>query len=316
MATQTIFSPNPFQRRQLKYFSSKAIPTYLFRLVAPKTPGHTSMSTVASKATMGPERSNYPEDIFRHTQMEGAALVYAHLHWRCDERCNFMNWNRSLLFALHYGFEIFLYILDTTEFPEGTFVKDLDILEAFEGESQDVTEILGMRRGNGRPRCYFGEYLTQGRLKIEGKCARVSLQKLIDLGLYELHPGLRNQDRWTSLAMRVLELRTSFVNLPATTSSEVQKAVMIAKHSFGDRWAVPFSAMLLALRPRNDYDKIASAYSPIFPADAISVENIHIDSEGLPEVKQFARIVNAINRKFNNSNISILLNPFTRMAFE
>ncbi|KAL4860392.1 hypothetical protein BDV12DRAFT_181650 [Aspergillus spectabilis] len=331
MATQTLFCPNPFLRDQLKYFSRKTIPTYLFRLVAPRTAGHTSTSIVASKATMDPECSKDPGDIFCHSQIEGAALVYAHLNWRCDERCNFMSWTSSLLFALHYGLyrhkmdrdrpdlcEIFLYILDTSDFPDGTFIKDLDILEAFKGESQDVRGLLDKRCGdNGQPRFYFGEYLTQGRLKIEGKCARVSLQQLIDLGLFELHPGLENQDRWASLAIRVVELRTNFVNLPATACSEVRKAITIAQCCFGDRWAVPLSAMLLALRPRSRDDaKIEAAYSAMFAADEILVQDIQIDPQGLPEVKQFAEIVNAINRRFNNGDINNLLNPFLRLAFE
>ncbi|CEL01151.1 hypothetical protein ASPCAL00742 [Aspergillus calidoustus] len=332
MATQILFCPNPFQRNQLKYFSRKTIPTYLFRLVAPRTAGRTSMSTVTSKATMDPECSNHPDDIFRHSQIDGAALVYAHLYWRCDERCNFMSWTSSLLFALHYGLyrhktdrdgpdlsEIFLYILDTSDFPDGTFVKDLDILEAFKGESQDVRKLLGMRRGdNGQPRFYFGEYLTQGRLEIEGRCARVSLQQLIDLGLFELHPGLENQKGWALLVRRVLELRTNFANLPATTCSEVRKAITIAQCCVGDRWAVPFSAMLLALRPRSrdDHAKIEAAYSAMFAADEILVQDIQIDPEGLPEVKRFGELINAINHKFNNSDINILLNPFLRLAFE
>lgn len=237
------------------------------------------MSTVISEALMSPDCSNPPDDIFNHSPMKAAALIKAHLTWQCNEQSNFMSWTSSLLFALQFGLyryetdydnpdfsEIFLYILDTSGFPEGTFIKDLDILDAFKEESLDLQRFLKLRRGNFKKRYYFGEYLTQGRLEIEGNCARVSLQQMMDLGLFELHPGLKNKNRWISLANRVLELRTNFKYLPSTTHSEIQKTIKIAQCCFGDRWVVPFAAMLLALRPRShqDHDKIAEAYWEMF----------------------------------------------------
>lgn len=241
------------------------------------------MSTVTSKATIDPECSNHPEDIFRHSP-----IVRADLFWKCDGRCNFMSWTSSLLVALHYGFYrhqmdydrpdlsvLLLYVLDTRDFPECTFIKDLDILEASKGESQAERDLLDKRCGNnGQPRYYFGEYLTQGQLNIEGTCASVPLQQLIDLGLFELHPGLANEDRWHLLARRVVDLRTGFVKLPATTCSEVRKAITIAQCCFGDRWAVSISAMLLALILRNqDNAMIVAAYSTMFAGKSVAWPN-------------------------------------------
>lgn len=329
MAECTLFAPNPFQKTQLKCFSAQNIPTYLFRVVAPKTAGSTSLSTVTSRAMLGPERGHRPDDIFRLDLADAAALVHAHFEWRCDEKCNFMSWTSSLLFALHYGLyrhkkdhdqpdlsRIVLYILDTSGLPEGTFIKDLDILDAFKGESAGVKDFLHMRRGQGRKRCYFGEYITQGQLQIDGRCASVSLQQMVNSGLFELHPVLGNKDGWDFLASRVLDLRKGLTTLVPITPSEVRKAITIAQSCFGDRWVVPLSAMLLAMKPGNqDNAKIVAAYSAMFAAEEIEVHNIRLDPEGLLEVKRFGVILNSINREFNKSDINVLLNPFSRMGF-
>ncbi|GFG20913.1 hypothetical protein IFM5058_10837 [Aspergillus udagawae] len=310
MAEHTLFTPNPFQKTQLKCFSAQNIPTYLFRVVAPGTAGSTSVSTVTSKALMDPECSHRPDDIFRLNQADATALVHAHFDWKCSEQCNFMSWTSSLLFALHYGLyrhkkdydtpdlsRILVYILDTSGLPEGTFIKDLDILNAFKGESAGLKDFLHMRRGQDRKRYYFGEYIIQGQLEINGRCASVPLQQMIDLGLFELHPGLGDEDGWSSLAKRVLELRQDSTNLVTTTPSEVRRAIRL-------------------LNSVSETAGIAAAYSAMFAAEEIEVQNIQLDPEGLPEVKRFGDILNVVNREFNNSDINALLNPFSRMGFE
>ncbi|PYI05903.1 hypothetical protein BO78DRAFT_419221 [Aspergillus sclerotiicarbonarius CBS 121057] len=331
VATQTLFRPNPFQKVHLRSFASNQIPTYLFRLVAPDTDGSTSTSAVTSRALMDSE-SNHPEDIFRLGQAEAAALVYEHLDWKCDDRCNFMSWTSSLLFALQYGLfrhrkvrskpdlsEILLFILDTRGFPEGTFIKDLDIIDAFKKHSDELRSFSALRRRETRSnrQFYFGEYLTQGELNIQGKCATVSLQQMIDHGLFDLYPRLRNQDKWNLLAIRVLELREDFAQLPSTTPFEVRKAIEIAQGCFTNRWIVPFAAMLLSLKARDPNDaEIVARLSEINSPEELDLQKIQIDVYDLPEVRQFARIINSVHRESKDSDISLLLNPFTRLDIE
>lgn len=123
---------------------------------------------------------------------------------------------------------------------------------------------------------YFGEYITRGQLGIEGRCTRVSLQRLIDSGLFELHPGLGDEDGWSSLENRVLVLRQNLTSSVPATPSEVRKAIAIAQCCFGDRWVVPLSVMLLAILPRShDNDRIAAAYSAMFAGEYfIDSENV------------------------------------------
>lgn len=52
-----------------------------------------------------------------------------------------------------------------------------------------------------------------------------------------------------------------------------------------------------------------------FLAKEIEVEDVQLDPEGLPEVKRFGNILNAVNRAFNSRDIKALLNPFSRIGF-
>lgn len=272
-----MFCPNAFQKEQMPLFKGNQVPRYLFRIVAPQSAGSTTTSKVKSPATTTSD-SDRLEDLFQLDPIIAADRLNQHLRWMSghEQRCNLMSWTSSLLFALQYGLyrhsmdrgepqleEISLFIIDTRGFPEGTFVQDLEIMKVFE-TYHDALKNFGKLRGGEN---YFGEYLTQGELDIEGRCVKVSLQRMIDLGLFELHSGLGNRDGWNRWARRVTELRLDFqTGSPnPTTRSVVRKAITLAQSCFGDRWAAPLAAMLLALQPREQKDAIIIAgFSAMF----------------------------------------------------
>ncbi|KAE8346757.1 hypothetical protein BDV24DRAFT_123427 [Aspergillus arachidicola] len=328
-SAQTLFCPNVVQKEKMPLFKGNQVPRYLFRIVAPQSAGSTTTSKVKSPATTNSD-SDRLEDLFQLDPEIAADRLNQHLRWMSghEQRCNLMSWTSSLLSALQYGLyrhsmdrgkpkleEISLFIIDTRGFPEGTFVKDLEIMEVFETYHESL-ENLGELRGGKN---YFGEYLTQGELDIEGRCVKVSLQRMIDLGLFELHSGLGNRDGWNRWASRVTELRLDFqTGSPnATTRSEVRKAITLAQSCFGDRWAVPIAAMLLALQPRAQKDAIIiSGFSAMFSSEEIaglSLEDIEIDDVRLPEGEQFARLINSIHRAFTDTDTDLVLNSFTRL---
>lgn len=103
-----------------------------------------------------------------------------------------------------------LLILDTSSFPKDLFVKDVEIIDALASDEGDTPHKLdlqymqGMRRGAWDPdgerfvaRHYFGEYLTQGCLRIRGggvqghgAARETSLRELLDHGLFHILPEL------------------------------------------------------------------------------------------------------------------------------
>ena len=151
------------------------------------------------------------QDLFALPEQNAATCLDKHVRWdpNHEKECNLTSWTSSLLFALQYGLykhrvrgfigpdlsTISLLLLDTRGLPKGTFVKDLEIMETFNAYSDPLKDFLRFRKDNRG--YYFGEYLTQGDVDIEGKCVVTNMQRLIDAGLFELIPNFRDESKWT-----------------------------------------------------------------------------------------------------------------------
>lgn len=269
----TPFEPSLEHLNHMPEFSNNDIPRYLFRVHTPVTAVRTTTSYVIPPAA-GTVDHEARLDIFRVPPERAGRLLWKHLTW-IEGRSNLTSWTSSLLFALQYGLyrhrsprdksklsEIHLLILDTREYPQGTFVKDLEIMRAITstlGPEEELHDFLNFRENTkirGR-KYYFGEYLSQGDLALEGRCSQATMATLIDLGLFHVQPDLGDEGEWRKLADRVLALRDPFENpdspLPPDKRT-VRKAIVIASVCFGDRFALPVAVMLLALRPRRIKD--------------------------------------------------------------
>lgn len=161
------------------------IPRYLFRVASPRSDGNTNEIWVRSESAHR-NRNSSREDIFSNLdskkRTEVAQTLNLHLRWwpKGSYEDNFVSWTSSLLFAIQYIYyrhlshrdgsclaEIKLYIIDTMQFPRGTFLRDLDLINIF---CEFNEELKGFQSMRNRPDYYFGEYLSQGSLKIENKC--------------------------------------------------------------------------------------------------------------------------------------------------
>lgn len=101
------------------------------------------------------------------------------------------------------------------------FMRDMDLLTAFSQYDtspsymqKTLPKLQSLRRRRHRNYSgsyYFGEYLSQGALRIEGCCSIISMQDIIDAGLYTLKDELRFPEvKEESWANRVIMLRESF----------------------------------------------------------------------------------------------------------
>jgi hypothetical protein len=269
-----LFQPDPSKYELLD--SLHNIPRYLFRLHGPYTAGTTTLNEVTSPLWTReyPSQQRSKEDLFQKSTGEASRLLDAHLRWKAPHEmtCNLMSWTSSLLFALQYGlyksrprngypgcdFEtLFLLVVDTQDFPAGAFVRDRELLNAFVTDEERLGKIglgkvLEWRTRIPQP-LYFGEYLSQGSLDVRGRCVQTSLKALIENGLFDLVPALRDPSGWNYWANRVVELRIPFEAKrpsPATLETDVQKALLLAERSFGPAWTLPMALMLLSLSPR------------------------------------------------------------------
>ena len=85
------------------------------------------------------------------------------------------------------------------------------------------------------------------------------MQTLIDNGLFDLLPGLDDEDSWTYWGNRVVQLRAPFNNITAPSATyklALRKAIMLAGSCFEGRWSLPMTLFLLSLTPRLDNDTI------------------------------------------------------------
>jgi hypothetical protein len=198
-----------------------------------------------------------------------------------------MSWTSSLLFALQYCLyrhralddkpdlsQVFLLIVDTHGFPKGTFIKDIEIMEVFAQYSdishkKSLKNLLELRKGDAG--FYFGEYLTQGDLNIQGRCIQTNMQRMIDVGLFDLKPELRDESMWDQWPKRVLSLREPLKasqDAPSATHAEFRKAITIAEACFGDCWVVPVATMLLALKHHKKEDPvIVDGFAAMFASE-------------------------------------------------
>lgn len=176
------------------------IPRYLFRVVTPRFDGETNETWVRSESAYRNRESSIEDIFFGLDTKKRTAIAQTlnlHLRWwpKRGLEDNFVSWSSSLLFALRYIYyrhfsskdgsrleDIKLYVIDTTRFSTGTFIRDLDLIDAFcefddHPPWMDLKDFRSLRNNQEH---YFGEYLSQGALKIADKHQMISAESLFD----------------------------------------------------------------------------------------------------------------------------------------
>jgi hypothetical protein len=254
---------------------------YLFRLFDRCSDGSTDETWVKSRDA-SQNRFNYDRDVFeRQDRGEAAQALRRHLQWvgPPEKEDNFVSWTSSLLVVLQYAHyrahrfwdenfkKLFLCVVDTTLLPPMVFMRDTDLLTAFSKYDNSpscmkktLPKLQSLRRKKHREfsgSYYFGEYLSQGALRIEGCCSILSMQDIIDAGLYTLKEELKlptaENEAW---ANRVIMLREGFyVSKPCGTADDdaVECAYYIGD-MYGPTWKLPIALAFLALKPRPNWD--------------------------------------------------------------
>ncbi|KAI0537953.1 hypothetical protein GGR58DRAFT_324287 [Xylaria digitata] len=327
---QIPFRPSSSLTTKLSY-----TPRYLFRVFSKASAGeNTSVWIKSPDATKG-----RLADIFARNDAPNVAITLnEHLRWSDPKSQGdpFISWTTSLAFAIHYAIykrktertelqTIYLCIVDTTKFPQGVFLRDLDLVEEFEDKVPEGRSIIikgrentwkyrglgdfGTLRRKKHSDCagfyYFGEYLSQGQMKINGRSCIVSCDKMVNHHLFTLVLDFRielsaNPPRW---AQPVVELREPFycsssLNAKIAETAHLTAAITIALE-FMDNWVLPVFANLLALSPRRPQDgRIIGVIIYGFSSDRkrllLSQETKVVADDTIPEVQQFGELMRDI----------------------
>lgn len=253
------------------------IPRYLFRVVSPNSHGYTDERWVRSMSAHQ-NRSSSMEDIFTNLDREKrtniARALNSHLQWcsKCEVEDNFVSWTSSLLSAIQYIYyrhvssrdgsclaEIKLYIIDTTQFPRGTFLRDLDLIDTFCGSDCDLKRFQDMRNG---PEYYFGEYLSQGPLKIENKCQMIPADILFEKDrLRRIQPQFAEvaqirrdtvggKPPWAKEVNRLRRTLWPGTNLSILSMAEMSDRLQVVEEiiqNFASGWRFPIAIYFAAL---------------------------------------------------------------------
>ncbi len=129
----------------------REIPRYLIRISTPRSDGSNDEIWVKSTAAKN-GHENRSVDIFAmDDKQQAATAINKYLRWRGTEADNLVSWTSLLLFVLQYIFyrhkhrkdrsnleDIKLCIIDTTTLPEGVFLRDMDLMDAYRQFNADL----------------------------------------------------------------------------------------------------------------------------------------------------------------------------------
>lgn len=353
----------------------RPIPRYLYRLFDDYTTGETSLTWVKSLDAKYGAEDHHIALTNRPNRREVALDLNAHLRWSTPTpsgKNNLVSWSSSFLFIVCYAVyrekklrtpfdQSSLCIIDTTKLPAGAFIKDLDLIPKF-CDAVDSDEVLDDLRSQfyykvrtwaalGLPNLlklreshYFGEYLSQGALKVEGACTIVTMDKIITRDLYTLCLGLEDEvsSEQALWAIAVQRLRKNFRHpekATKTTATEV-RAVAAIVSSFEPQWRRVIAASLFALRSRRKMDPLLlSAFRDSWKSKWIDTSSLRLcltpcaategeldallllennslrlDESGLPELAQLRAIATAVTEDATRKRMPV--RPKRRLVCE
>jgi hypothetical protein len=242
------------------------VPRYLFRVFDAASSGINDGSVIASTASKYGLQHNSRDDILGLEKQMAAKLLHTHLTKSCfvGERFdNLMSWTSSLLFAVQYAIwrahkggrltsDVNICAIDTSKFPKGQFMRDIPLLETYRAiaEKAGGPMLNFFKLRLNRNEYYNGEYLSQGRLNHAGRSCMMSLEQLIQAGLYELYPEFNDaagRDEWPN---RVRYLRDVWAAEQTTNDHEIELALKVGRDCFGHFELCNIASLILTLKNR------------------------------------------------------------------
>jgi hypothetical protein len=273
LSTRTGFPPGDEQHGH--------VPCYLFRVYTEDSDGHTDGDWVMSRDHV--EGNHHTPTITPNVlesattpppPKETARLIRGRLKWQHLEKDNLMSWTSSLLFAIQYVFhkhafsrgslafeDINILVVDTAGFPADSFIRDMDLINAYCTYDAELENFRNLRteKLRGGEEFYFGEFLSQGALAIGGsdgggrRSKIVSARSMIDARLLELRFAFQqsHDDPKEGWPRKVLELRADFITNPPSRTVSRRRIGLACETGrlFGREFRLPVAIQLAAICP-------------------------------------------------------------------
>ncbi|CCT70510.1 uncharacterized protein FFUJ_06489 [Fusarium fujikuroi IMI 58289] len=246
-------------------------PRYLFRAWDNNSTGINGEDVIASILSKDDNENRHKIDMFSMDYQEASEMLHNHLdkglvNSRLTD--NLVSWSSSLIFVFQYANyrfcqwwnkqqeDVYICAVDTTKLPRGQFARDKWLLNWFSNATLLEEENSFRNFRLNRTDYDNGEYLSQGKLHIDGRSCTFSLRELKDSGLWDLYPEFNIHDvnrdpevrtTWTNY---VKKLRWSWQFTKKTTKAEVQCALGIAQKCFPGFDHDDMALLILSFRER------------------------------------------------------------------
>lgn len=245
-------------------FNTTEVPPYLFRVFDPSSSGRSDAEVVASMMSLSHLRQDSRTDLLALGQTQATIQLHKHLTksmFSAEADDNLMSWTSSLLVAIQYAIwrqqwedssSIQICVVDSTKFPLGQFARDTWLLDSYRETAyrlgSNFPNLWKLRDGEDY---YNGEYLSQGTLTHTGRSCLVSLEQLVNAGLYKLYPEFGNPDGAAQWANRTRFLRRCWSEQQTTTDydDEISRAFEVGS-CISPTHALDMALMLLAFKNR------------------------------------------------------------------
>lgn len=226
-----------------------SVPRYLYRTYSNNSKGRNSVWSFR------PGSMTYDDKLSDIPHQRAKDMLENHLLWRAFRGDQFVSWTSSLLWALQLALrkhwdpkypdgDIQICVLDTSKIETSSFFAASDLLRIYEVADE----------GKLAHRYYVAEYLYHGGLFVHGSSSIVSLDVLVECGLFKLLRELNDPSWRSSLCNAVAHFRgTMFSVTRPITPVEGRTALQLAS-LFEKPFTMPVMVALLSLRCRDPDD--------------------------------------------------------------
>jgi hypothetical protein len=247
---------------------------------------------------------------------EASEMLHQHLGkglFSSEVTDNLVSWSSSLIFVIQYANwrfcnprfgqpdDIHICAMDTTKFPRGQFARDIRLLKSLE-DAEFTDEEMKIRNLRLNSTTFDnGEYLSQGKLHLQGRSYTLSLRGLKNAGLWDLYPVFNVNDvkpeafvrtQWTDY---VKLLRQAWRYTQKTTKAEVRCALNIAEKCFPGFDQDDMALLLLSFCERKlqrENPSFQDPFSDLLPP--VSVE--HVGYKEPAEVDRYSTLRKRLSR--------------------
>ncbi|KAL5092169.1 hypothetical protein Trisim1_002057 [Trichoderma cf. simile WF8] len=195
-------------------------------------------------------------------------------------------------------------------------MRDLDLMSAFRSVDLNLQKVEDLRHRQSSEFSgyyYFGEYLSQGALKVEGHCHMVSARNIVDGGLYDIRKEFKEFASWkrgpgsARWANAVIQMREVFYRSKSQRRQMSKRAILAAlriSRQFRPDFQATIAANLVAIAAPRYRDVPTQSICRELPPPSVSdwkqsFEEATIAShDTMPEVQEYTAIMQGIYENF------------------